>query len=90
MWLPGQRQQAWDDIQQLFSAQQLPPVTAAHFLVSAAERLGGKGLLTVREQGPVIKVTHQTCTVIMRRTEHSCQSCLLRSSVPGRAGLQAF
>ncbi len=57
MWLPGQRQHAWDDIQQLFSAQQLPPVTAARFLISAAERLGCKGLLTLREQGPLIKVT---------------------------------
>ena len=56
MWLPGQRQHAWDDIQQLFTAQQLSPVTAAHFLTCAAERLGSEGLLGLEEQVQLIKV----------------------------------
>ena len=50
MWLPGQRHQAWADIQQLFATQQLPPIGAAHFLVSAAERLAGEGMLQLAEQ----------------------------------------
>lgn len=60
MWLPGQRQHAWDDIQQLFTAQQLPPSNAAHFLISAAERLGSEGMLDLDEQVQLIKVTHYT------------------------------
>ena len=58
MWLPGQRQHAWECIQQLFSAEQLPPVMAAHFLLSAAERLGLESLLNAEEQVHLIKVTH--------------------------------
>lgn len=57
MWLAGQRQHAWDSVQQLFIAEQLPPVMAAHFLISAAERLGLASLLNVEEQVQLIKVT---------------------------------
>lgn len=56
MWLPGQRQHAWADIQRLFTAQQLPVVNAAHFLVSAAERLAAERELTLEEQVLLVQV----------------------------------
>ncbi|CAK0739001.1 hypothetical protein CVIRNUC_001123 [Coccomyxa viridis] len=59
MWLPRQRHQAWADIQQLFTVQQLPPISAAHFLVSAAERLAGEGMLELAEQ--VLLVQDASC-----------------------------
>ena len=57
MWLPGQRHQAWADIQQLFAVQQLPPISAAHFLISAAERLAGEGMLELAEQVLLVQVS---------------------------------
>lgn len=57
MWLPRQRHQAWADIQQLFTVQQLPPISAAHFLVSAAERLAGEGMLELAEQVLLVQVS---------------------------------
>ena len=77
MWLPGHRQHAWDDIQQLFCARQLPPLVAAHFLISAAERLGSKGLLEVDEQGSLIKVTHSHSPTLRRgkRTATTSACC---------------
>ena len=57
MWLPGQRHQAWADIQQLLAARQLPPIRAAHFLISAAERLAGEGQLDLEEQVLLVQVS---------------------------------
>ena len=57
MWLPGQRHQAWADIQQLFALQQLPPIRAAHFLISATERLAADGQLDVEEQVLLVQVS---------------------------------
>lgn len=56
MWLPGQRQHAWEHIQQLFTEDQLPALDAAHFLVTATERLASGGLLNPQEQTFLIRV----------------------------------
>ena len=56
MWLPGQRQHAWEHIQQLFTEHQLPALNAAHFLVTATERLASRGLLNLQEQTFLIQV----------------------------------
>jgi hypothetical protein len=56
MWLPGQRQHAWEHIQQLFTEHQLPALNAAHFLVTATERLASGGLLNLQEQTFLLQV----------------------------------
>ena len=57
MWLPSQRLQVWADIQQLFTMQQLPALSAAHFLISAAERLAQGGSLSLEEQVLLVRVS---------------------------------
>ncbi len=76
MWLPGQRQHAWEDIQQLFRAQQLPPVTAAHFLISAAEGLAKEGMLNVQEQVLLIKVDLTNWTPLKTACTDVKQACV--------------
>jgi hypothetical protein len=56
MWLPGQRQHAWEHIQQLFTTHQLPALDAAQFLTTAAGRLASGGLLDLQEQTLLIQV----------------------------------